>query len=119
MSVPIRVQQVEKATVVEFMTASLMDPIELEQIGQAVYHLVDEQDKRILILDFERVQFLSSQAIGILLSLNKKLSALKGSRLILCGVGDRLLQLLKITRLDRVLTLKPTQKEAVNSVKSV
>ena len=117
MNIPIRVQQVEKATVVEFTTASLMDPIELEQIGQAVYRLVDEQDKRILVLDFERVEFLSSQAIGILLTLNKKLGSLKGSRLILCAVGDRLMQLLKITRLDRLLTLKPSQKDAVNSVK--
>jgi len=116
-SVPIRVQQVEKATVVEFLTSSLMDPIELESISQAIFHLVDDQDKRILVLDFERVQFLSSQAIGILLSLNKKLSALKGSRLILCRVGERLMQLIKITRLDRVLVIKPTQKEAVNSVK--
>ncbi len=117
MNVPIRVQQVEKVTVVEFLTSSLMDPIELEQIGQSLYHLVDDQDKRILALDFERVEFLSSQAIGILLTLNKKLGALKGSRLILCGVGDRLMQLLKITHLDRVLTIKPTQKEAVKSVK--
>lgn len=116
MSVPIRVQDLGKATVVEFTTPSLMDPIELEKIGQAVYPLVDDQDKRILILDFERVEFLSSQAIGILLMLNKKLASLRGSRLILCGVGERLMQLLQITRLDRMLTIKPTQKEAVKSV---
>lgn len=116
MSVPFNVQQVENATVVEFTTSSLMDPVQLETAGTALYRLVDEQDKRILVLDFERVQFLSSQAIGILLTLQKKLGALKGSKFILCGVGDRLAELLRITRLDRVLTVKPTQKEAVNSV---
>ncbi len=116
MSVPFNVQKIEKATVVEFTTASLMDPVQLEGAGQALYQLVDEQDQRIVILDFERVQFLSSQAIGILLTLNKKLGALPGSKLILCGVGARLQELLRITRLDRVLTVKPTQKEAVNSV---
>lgn len=116
MSVPFNVHQIENATVVEFTQASLMDPLELERAGTALYQLVDEQDKRILILDFERVQFLSSQAIGILLTLNKKLSGLKGSQFILCGVGARLMELLKITRLDRVLKVKPSQKEAVNSV---
>jgi anti-sigma B factor antagonist len=116
MSVPFNVQQVEKATVVEFTTASLMDPIQLEATASALVKLVDEQDRRILVIDFERVQFLSSQAIGILLTLNKKLAALKGSKFILCGVGPRLQELLRITRLDRVLTLKPTQREAVNSV---
>lgn len=116
MSVPFNVHQIDEATIVEFTQASLMDPVELERAGSALYKLVDENDRRIIILDFERVQFLSSQAIGILLTLNKKLSQLKGSHLILCGVGARLMELLKITRLDRVLKIKPTQKEAVNSV---
>ena len=52
----------------------------------------------------------------MLLGMQKKLASLKNSRLILCGVGPRLMELLRITRLDRVLTVKPTQAEAVKSV---
>ena len=113
MSTHFTVQPIEKFTVVEFKTASLMDPLVLEEIGQELYRLVDEEDRRRLILDFEKVQYLSSQAIGIVLNLNKKLGALKGSKFVLCGVGPKLLELLKITRLDRILTVKPSQKEAV------
>ena len=105
------VQPFDKYSVVEFKTPSLMDPIILEEIGQELYRLVDEEDRRKLLLDFEKVQYLSSQAIGIILTLNKKLGALKGSRLVLCGVGPKLMELLKITRLDRILTVKPTQHE--------
>ena len=107
------IQQVEKYTVVEFQTASLMNPTELEKIATDLYKLVDEQDKRFLLLDFERVKYLSSQAIGIVLTLHKKLSQLKRSSFVLCGVGPSLMQLLKITRLDRILTIKPSQKEGV------
>jgi anti-anti-sigma regulatory factor len=32
---------------------------------------------------------------------------------VLCGVGPKLMELLKITRLDRLLTVKPSQQEAV------
>ena len=110
------VQQIGESTVVEFTSPSLMDPIELEQIAQQLYSLVDEQDRRRLILDFEKVQYLSSQAIGILLALQKKLSALRKSSLVLCGVGARLMELLRITRLDRVMTIKPSQKEAIRSL---
>ena len=113
MSPHFTVQPIEKFTVVEFKTASLMDPMVLEEIGQERYRLVDEEDRRRLILVFEKVQYLSSQAIGIVLTLNKKLSALKNSKFVLCGVGPKLLELLKITRLDRILTVKPTQREAV------
>jgi anti-sigma B factor antagonist len=112
-ALPFTVQTVEKFTVIEFRNASLMDPVELENISQALYRLVDAEDKRRIVLDFEKVQYLSSQAIGIVLTMNKKLAALSNSKLVLCGIGARLQELLKITRLDRVLTIKPTQKEAV------
>jgi anti-sigma B factor antagonist len=113
---PFIVQQVEKFTVVEFRQPSLMDPVVLEHIGASLYHLVDAQDKRRIILDFEKVQYLSSQAIGIILTMNKKMTALPHSKLVLCGVGEKLMQLIKITRLDRILTIKPTQKEALRVV---
>src|SRR5215213_8524092 len=106
-------QKVEKYSVVEFRTNSLMNPSELEQIATDLYRLVDEEDRRYLLLDFERVKYLSSQAIGIVLTLNKKLGQLKNSSFVLVGVGPSLMQLLKITRLDRILTIKPTQGEGV------
>jgi anti-sigma B factor antagonist len=109
------VQRIGESTIVEFVTPSLMDPIELGQVEQALYKLIDEEDRRRIILDFEKVQYLSSQAIGILLAMQKKLAALKKSSLVLCGVGARLMELLRITRLDRVLTIKPSQKEAIRS----
>lgn len=109
------VQQVRDATVVEFLSPSLMDPVELESIAQELYRLIDEQDRRRIVLDFEKVQYLSSQAIGILLAMQRKLSGLSGSRLLLCGVGARLMELLRITRLDRVLTVKATQEDALAS----
>jgi anti-sigma B factor antagonist len=110
---PFLVQPFEKFTVIEFRTPSLMDPVELESIGQGLYHLIDAEDKRKIILDFERVEYISSQAIGILLTMNKKLAALKHSKLVLCGVNSRLQELLRITRLDRLLTIRPSQREAV------
>src|SRR3954471_12760757 len=98
-------QMVEKWCVVEFRTASLMDPVVLEQVGQQLYHLVDAQDQRRIVMDFEKVKYLSSQAIGIVLNMNKKLMALKNSKLILCGVTGNLLDLIKITRLDKILKI--------------
>jgi anti-sigma B factor antagonist len=107
------VTSIEKSTIIEFRIAALMEQTVLESIGKRLYRLVDEEDHRLMILDFSRVEYLSSQAIGILINLHKKLSSLKNSKLVLCGINDKLAQLLKITRLDKVLTVKPTQKEAV------
>jgi anti-sigma B factor antagonist len=101
--------------VVEFRQPSLMDQIVLDLSAKRLYKMIDEEDRRLVILDFEKVQFLSSQAIGILLSMKKKLDALGGSKFVLCGIGPRLAELLKITRLDKVLTIKKSQKEALAS----
>src|ERR1043165_2110332 len=105
MSPHFTIQNIDKATVIEFRTPSLMDPIDLQNIADNLYPIIDDQDKRNIILDFEKVQYLSSQAIGIVLTVNKKLGPLKHSKLILCGVGPRLMDLIKITRLDKVLTI--------------
>lgn len=110
------VRQSGKYTVVEFQTTSLMNPLELEKIGAGLFRLIDEEKHDRMVLDFTKVQYLSSQAIGIILTLNKKLTGTSagGENLVLCGVGPQLMQLLKITRLDRILTIKPTQVEAVS-----
>jgi anti-sigma B factor antagonist len=110
------VTRIDKASVVEFRTASLMDPLILATIEKDLEKLVDEEDRRVLVLDFSNVQFVSSQAIGIVISLHKKLGALPRSKMLLCGLNQKLMELIKITRLDRVLTVKPSQKEAINAI---
>ena len=107
------VRQDGAKTVVEFQTESLMNPHDLEKMSASLMALVDDQQHRQLVLDFTPVKYLSSQAIGVILALNRKLGQLDGGRLILCGVGPQLLQLLKITRLNLVLKVAPTQKEAL------
>jgi anti-sigma B factor antagonist len=106
------VQNVRGFTVVEFTTPSLMEQRELEEIGTELYRLVEEEDRRQVVLDFTKVQYVSSQAIGIVINLHRKLADLKKSKLTLCGLGPRLQELIRITRLDRILTIKPTQAEA-------
>src|SRR4051794_25248501 len=99
--------------VVEIVTKSLLDTAELAALGADLYRLVDEQDNRRLIVDFGQVQFISSHAIGILATLHKKTAALKGGLLILCNLSPRMLDLLKIVKLDKLITIKATQVEAL------
>ena len=104
-------QEGEK-TVVEFKTESLMNAIDLEKMSASLMSLVEVDGHRQVVLDFTPVKYLSSQAIGIILALHKRLSQSSG-RLVLCGVGPQLLQLLKITRLNLILKVVPSQKEAL------
>lgn len=106
-------QQIGQYTVIEFQSASLMDPQKLEDISAKLYRLIDLEDHRWIVLDFGKVEYISSQFIGILLSMQKKLAKLPKSRLVLCSVGPRLGELLRITKLDKILTIRSTQNAAV------
>src|SRR3982751_6566823 len=106
-----KVRQSKAYAVVEFHTESLMNPLELERIGQGLYRLVDDAGHHQVVLDFSAVKYLSSQAVGIILTMNKKAAQFPEGRLVLCGIGQQLLQLLKITRLDRLLNIVSSQKE--------
>jgi anti-sigma B factor antagonist len=100
-----------KHVVVKLGMNSLMDPLLLEQLGQRLLHLVEIEDQRRIVLDFSLVQYLSSQAIGIVMRMHQKTAELKG-KLVLCGVNAKLTQLMQITKLDKVLKVCPSQKEA-------
>ena len=116
------VRQYDEQTLVFFRNSSLMNPADIERVRSGLLHMVEEEKRTHLVLDFHRVQFISSPVIGILLTLHKRLASppaaagAKGAAsLVLCGVGQRLLDLLKISKLDRLLTIKPTRKEALRS----
>ena len=109
------VQEIGDFTVVEFTTAWLMDARELDEVGEQLYRVVEGPDARQVVLDFAKVEYVSSQAIGIIMNVHRKLTELKKPKPVLCGLRPKLLQLLRITRLDRVLTIKPTRAEATQS----
>ncbi len=88
-------------TVVTVTDTALLDAHAIEAFGQEVYQLVDKQNKQKLILDFSNVRFLSSQALGVLLTIKKKCEAIKG-RFVLCALREELMKVFKITQLDKL-----------------
>ena len=71
-------------TVVEFQTESLMSAHELDQIGAALYRLVDVDGHKLVLMDLAKVRYLSSQAIGIVMAMRKKITVIKGGKYVGC-----------------------------------
>ena len=92
------VQQIGPSTIVEFVTPSLMDPIELGQVEQALYKLIDDEETPAALVARARVPRVeSSSGVANLdaerrireAQLELELIALSG---VLDGVGDELAQ---------------------------
>jgi len=108
------IQQIKDVTVVSFNDPSILDAAHIEQIGDELYHLIDDLDRRKLVLDFDQVQFLSSQTLGVLVMLRRKADKAK-SKVVIAGLKPELYKIFKITRLESLFTFFPDEEQALNS----
>lgn len=107
------VQTIKTVTVVNFGDATILDSLHIERIGQELYELVDRFDRRRIVLDFSGVRFLSSQALAVLLTLRRKLEAVKG-KVVICGLRPDLREIFRITKLEKIFEFQPDEERALN-----
>jgi anti-sigma B factor antagonist len=67
-----------------------------------------------IVLDLSKVEFIDSSGLGAILGVLKRMP--KGCELILCGTTDAVTSMFKLTRLDRVFTMKKSVDEAVSAL---
>ena len=108
----IEVQKMWDVTVVDFQEAKILEVQQLDAIGQELFRLVDDLDRRKIILDFSRVQFLASAAIGLVMNLHRKTTAVKGT-LVLCGLRKELMKVFEIMKLTKVLQFAANEGDAL------
>ena len=108
------IQDYAGVTVVTFSDRSILDTGTIDQLGKELYQLTDAQHKQKLVLDFCNVHFLSSHALGVLLTLSKKVAAIKG-KMVVCSMKGELMQVFKITGLDKMFKFFPDDAAALDS----
>jgi anti-anti-sigma factor len=99
-------------TVVTFTESRILDAVAIGEIAKDLYHLVDDQARGKVLLDFSKVTSMSSQGLGMLVNLNKKLAAIKGS-LALCGLRPEIKKLFAITGLEKDFKFHADDKAAL------
>lgn len=111
----INVAMVGEVGVVSFTTTQVLDELNVQQLGQELMDLVEKQYLVKLVINFENVKFLSSAVLGKLISLSKRIGAEKG-RLAFCNIRDDIMQVFKITRLDKLIPILDTEGLAIKKV---
>lgn len=105
------INQTDGVTVVEIRIGSLLEGVQIERVGRELYRLVDDMDRKKLIVDFSAVKFLASAMIGTLVALHKKAEAIDG-KVVLVGLKPNLMKVFKITNLDKILNFAETESQA-------
>ena len=73
----LQVSQVGDVTVVRFVDRKILDEANIQELGQELFQLIEEDHRKNLLLNFSSVEFLSSAALGKLITLDKKVKAHK------------------------------------------
>ena len=113
----ILVQTVQGITLVIFEDESILDPLQVQDIGEQLHRLIEEEDRQRMILDFQKVKILSSQMLGVLIGLLKRIRSDRG-RIVICGMKSELHKVFKITNLDKLFNFYDTEGHALRSFQS-
>src|SRR5436853_1936463 len=74
----LEVEDIDDVTVVNFTDKKILDEQNIQVIGEQLFSLVDELGRRKILLNFSNVEYLSSAALGKLITLNKKINTSGG-----------------------------------------
>ena len=79
--------------------------------------LIEENDPVKMVIDFSKVEYLSSSVLGLLIRLSSTIKD-KGGSMCLCNISSRIFGIFKITRLDKVFNVCETTEEAIKRLQS-
>src|SRR5580698_9537604 len=94
----LEVEDIGDITVVNFVDKKILDEQNIQVIGEQLFSLVDELGRRKVLLNFKNVEFLSSAALGKLITMNRKLQS-AGGKLVLCEIDPQIYEVFEITKL--------------------
>jgi len=110
----LRIVEVNAVTKVEFIDRNILDEANIQQIGDEISRIIEEQTQPKLLISFENVDHLSSAALGTLITVRNKVIA-KDGQLRLSDIKPQIHTVFVITKLNRLFNIHDTAEEAMKS----
>lgn len=72
-----------------------------------------QEGRRAIVVNLEKVSFIDSSGLGAMVSVLKTMG--RDGKMVVCGVQNSVATLFKLTRMDKVFSVAPSEEQAVNS----
>ena len=108
----LEVHEVGDVTVVHFRDHKIIEDMGIQELGQELFHLVETEGRKKIVLNFALVDFLSSAALGKLITLDRKVKT-HGGKLRLCNIRREIYEVFAITKLNRLFDIKNEEGDAL------
>ena len=92
----------------------IVDQAIIEEIARTLDKLLNKCEQGKMLLNFEGVKFMGSAMLGKLISLNKKCKD-AGVHLKLCSIDPQIMQVFKMTKLDKVFEIFDDEGRAISA----
>ncbi len=109
------IEEINDVTVAKFVDRKILDEANIQIIGNQLFGMVDSDERKKIVLDFSNVEYLSSAALGKLITLDKKVKSVKG-KLRLCNIRPDIYEVFAITRLNKLFDIRETQDQALQGL---
>jgi anti-sigma B factor antagonist len=113
----LEVEDIGAVTVVNFTDRRILDEQDVQVIGNQLFSLVDDLGRKRMLLNFGNVEFMSSTALGKLITLNSKMGRV-GGLLVLCHLDPAIREVFEITKLDKLFKIRSDEEEGLKAFSS-
>ncbi len=110
----IRVVDQDGVKRIEFLDRNILDEANIQQIGDEIARLVDEQPQPKVLISFQNVDHLSSAALGTLITINNKVRGRDG-QLRLADIDPQIYEVFVITKLNKLFQIYDSSDQALAS----
>ena len=106
------VTEVKNVTVVHFVDRRILDTANIEELGKELFELVENDQRKDVLLNFSGVEFLSSAALNKLILLERAVKK-QGGTLRLCCLRRAIKEVFEISRLNRMFDIYEEEEDAL------
>ncbi|MFN0136826.1 MAG: STAS domain-containing protein [Phycisphaerae bacterium] len=94
----------DEVTAMRFKDPSMLDALAIQRIGKELSELIETATTKKVVVNFDGIRFLSSEALRVLIGLRSKADK-AGRKVALCGIRPDLMRVFQLTNLDKLFTI--------------
>ena len=98
-------------------TSRILDEINISQVGRALTEAIASTTYPKIVLDFEKVTNMSSSALGMLITVHKRVREANGE-MRLCNICPNIEEVFAITRLDEIFIIDNSRSDSLVKITS-
>jgi anti-sigma B factor antagonist len=105
----------DDVSVIVFNAASISGVEEVQAASAKVTQFISENFPKKVVVDFQQVKFFTSQTLGLLMDIWRRLHEYNG-RVVISGINPQLHRVFKITNLDKIFEFYPDRQSALDGI---